>query len=400
MTWQRVVTWTGVLVASLGLAVRAEAIPAFARMHRVSCSLCHDPIPRLTPFGETFAGNGYRFAADQPAPDAVPTGDPLLQLPQALRLAMRVDAFVTAYAGGEVMTDLQTPYSIKVMSGGPLSESFSYYVYFMLAERGATGGIEDAFISWNQVAGAPVNLVVGQFGISDPVFPRELRLEYQDYAIYRSRIGATPTDLTYDRGLMVGADVAGFGLTGAVVNGNGNDAASSSRRFDDDRHKSLFGHVGREVAPGVTLGGLGYVTRQQGAAPGGPAAVNRLWMVGADVTVALGDVEVRGQYIHREDGSPTFTVNEPRAVTDGGFGEILWHRPGSRWYAVALYNLIHTNRPLLDVRLGGPSGVTRYEALTAGTVYLVRRNVRAYAEGTWDRERRATQWTLGLTTAF
>jgi hypothetical protein len=400
MRTQRVVTWIAVVLASLTPAVRADAIPAFARMHRVSCSLCHDPIPRLTPFGEMFVGNGYRFAPNQPAPDAVPTGDPLLQLPQVLRLAMRLDAYATAYGGGKMMTDFQTPYNLKIMSGGPLSESFSYYLYFMLSERGTTGGIEDAYVTWNRVAHAPVDLSVGQFQVSDPIFPRELRLEYQDYAIYRARIGATPTDLTYDRGLMLSADLAGFAITGEIINGNGNDAASTSRRFDDDRNKSFLGHVSREIVSGVTVGALGYLARQQGAVPGGPTAINKLWMLGADATVSIGDVELRGQFIHREDRSPTFTLNEARAVTNGGFAEVLWHRTGDRWYAIALYNLIHTSRPLLDARLGGAAGISRYETVTGGLGYLVQRNVRAYGEATWNAELRSAQGTLGLTLAF
>ena len=298
------------------------------------------------------------------------------------------------------MTDFQTPYNVKIMSGGPLSENLSYYLYFMLSERGATGGIEDAYVTWNDVAGAPVNLSVGQFQVSDSYSPRELRLEHQDYAIYRARIGNTPVDLTYDRGLMVSADLAGFTLTGEVVNGNGNGAASASRRFDDDRNKSFLGHIGREVARGVTLGALGYVAHQEGAAPGGPTALNKLWMLGGDASVGLGPVTLRAQFIHREDDSPTFTLSEPRAVTNGGFAEVLWHRTGTRWYAIALYNLIDASQPLLDVRLGGPAGVSRYEAVTGGVGYLVRRNVRAHAEGTWDRELGTTQWTLGLTMAF
>jgi hypothetical protein len=123
-------------------------------------------------------------------------------------------------------------------------------------------------------------------------------------------------------------------------------------------------------------------------------------MLGGDASVELGPVTARGQFIHREDASPTFTPNEPTTVTDGGFGEVLWHRSGSRWYAITLYNLIHTSQPLLDAGLGGPAGMSRYETVTGGGGYLLQRNVRAYVEGTWDRERRATQGTLGLTMAF
>jgi hypothetical protein len=366
--------------------------------------MCHDPIPRLNAFGEMFVSNGYRFYPGQQAPDRMATGDPLLQIPDRLRLAMRLDAYASAYApssgAGGVATDFQTPYNLKIISGGPLTDHVSYYIYFMLSERGATGGIEDAYLTWNELAGAPVSVSVGQFQVSDVIFARELRLEYQDYAIYQARIGNTPVNLTYDRGLMVGADLAGFTLAGEMVNGNGNGGALANRRFDDDRNKSFLGHVSREVAHGVTLGALGYLARQQGAAPGGPSALNRLWMLGGDARVEVGPVTVRGQFIHREDASPTFTLREPQAVTNGGFGEVLWHRSGRRWYGIALYNLIHTSEPLLDVGLGGPVGRSRYETVTGGGGYLLQRNLRVYAEGTWDRELRATQWTLGLTTAF
>jgi hypothetical protein len=391
---------TGLVLNALVPDVGEERIPAFARLHRVSCAVCHDPIPRLTAFGETFAGNGFRFAQDQPSPDRVPTGDPLLELPGLLRLAMRLDAYTTAYANGSAAADLQAPYNLKVMSGGPLSESLSYYLYFLLFERGEIGGIEDAFVSWNDLAGAPVDVSVGQFQVSDPMFKRELRLTYEDYAVYRARIGNTPADLTYDRGLVVSADAAGFTLTAQVVNGNGKEAALASRRFDDDRNKSFIGHLRRDLLPGVSLGLLGYVTRQEGAAPGGPSLLNKLWMLGGDATIQLGPVEVSGQFVHREDTRPTFTLNEPTAVTNGGFGQVLLHPAGTRWYAIALYNVIEVNRPLLDVRLGGAADVSRYETVTGGGGYVLRRNVRVYAEGTWNRELGATQWTVGLTTAF
>jgi hypothetical protein len=404
MPAKRGLTWAGMVLAALVPAARASAIPAFARAYGASCSLCHDPIPRLSAFGEMFVGNGYRFFPGQLPPDRMASGDPLLHLPGTLRLALRLDAYASAYAASRgaagMVTDFQTPYNIKVLSGGPLTEHLSYYIYFMLSERGATGGIEDAYVTWNELAGAPVSVSVGQFQVSDVIFARELRLEYQDYAIYQARIGNTPVNLTYDRGLMVNADVAGFTIAAEMVNGNGNGEALANRRFDDDRNKSLLGHVSREVTHGVTLGALGYVARQQGAAPGGPSALNKLWMLGGDASVELGPVTVRGQFIHREDASPTFTPGEPRAITDGGFGEVLWHRAGSRWYAIGLYNLIHASEPLLDVGLGGPAGVSRYETVTGGGGYLLQRNVRAHAEGTWDRERRATQWTLGMTLAF
>jgi len=49
------------LCLALGLANRANAIPAFARKYGTSCQTCHTVYPKLTPFGEAFRHNGYRF---------------------------------------------------------------------------------------------------------------------------------------------------------------------------------------------------------------------------------------------------------------------------------------------------------------------------------------------------
>src|SRR5207245_9732789 len=51
------------LIVVLGLVGprSAHAIPAFARKYGTSCQTCHPVYPKLTPFGEAFRRNGYRF---------------------------------------------------------------------------------------------------------------------------------------------------------------------------------------------------------------------------------------------------------------------------------------------------------------------------------------------------
>lgn len=376
-------------------------IPAFARKYGMSCNVCHSPIPALTPFGETFAGNGFRMAAKEGELDTVGTGDPRLSLPKSLPLALRLDAYVRTYTNGETAADFQTPFNVKILSGGTISEKLSYYLYFFLFERGEIGGIEDAFVQINDIGDLPLDVAIGQFQISDPMFKRELRLEYQDYAIYRARIGALPGDLTYDRGIMAAADVAGFTVTGEVVNGNGRGEADERRRFDDDVGKVFFGHVTRDVIPSVRLGAMAYWGEQRGAAAEGASAItNDTWMLGGDATISLGPVEINGQYIHREDAYPTFDPDEDEAVTDGGFVEVILRPRRSHWYALALYNRIDTSRPILNARLGGPSDIDRYEALTGGIGYALRTNFRLLVEGTWDMEQDEGSLTVGLVTAF
>src|SRR5205814_2868937 len=39
----------------------AQAVPAFARKYGTSCQTCHVIFPKLTPFGEAFRRNGFKF---------------------------------------------------------------------------------------------------------------------------------------------------------------------------------------------------------------------------------------------------------------------------------------------------------------------------------------------------
>lgn len=392
-------TPAGVLLALAALAawpLPSVAIPVFARRYRTTCLTCHNVIPALNPVGEMFAANGFRFAARGPARDTVATGDPLLTLLEDLPLAVRLDMYVQAYNRGEALRDLQVPYALKVLSSGELSSSLSWYFYAYLFERGEVGGVEDAFLVWNDALDMPVDLSVGQFQVSDPMFKRELRLEYEDYAIYRVRVGESPVTLTYDRGLMAAVDLLGFGLTGELVNGNGKGPASEDdRQFDNDALKNVAVHVTRDLPLGLRLGGFGYYGETES-----DGVRDRTTYLGVDGTWSGGWVEVNAQYLHREDDAPLYTTGGPTVETDGGFVELLLRPVGRRWYGFALYNLVDANRPLLDVGLGGPPNVNRYETGALGVGWLVRRNLRTQLEAGWDFQQEEARWTFGLVTAF
>jgi len=391
---------SSLLLLSAAYAIMAfssvATIPSFARRYRVSCQLCHQPVPRLTAFGEQFAANGYRMAPGEAPRDTIWTGDSLLALSRDVPLAVRVDAYMQAYSSGAVKSDLQTPYIIKVLASGPLSKALSYYMYVNLFERGEFGGFEDAVLIYNRVAGLPVSASAGQFQVTDVMFKRELRLMFEDYAVYRARLGDEPANLTYDRGLLATADVAGFALTGELLNGNGIGAADASRHFDDNSFKNLAGYLTRDLTGFLRAGAFGYYGSSDSE-----GASNTVRMLGADATVAVGPVTVNGQYLHREDTNPLFLSTAPERVKmDGGFVEAVLNPVGKRWDVFALYNLVSANQPVLDVRMGGPSGVDRYQSLTGGLGYLVRRNLRLTGELSRDLELDAMRWTLGFVTAF
>ncbi len=373
----------------------AFAIPGFARRYKVSCMLCHNPVPTLNAFGDQFAANGYRLAPGEVSADTLATGDPLLTLTQDLGLAFRLDAYVREYTDGDVSTDFETPYALKLLASAPISKTISYYFYTFLFERGEIGGVEDALIIFNDIGGKPADLSVGQFQVSDPLFKRELRLEYEDYAIYRVRMGDSPVDLTYDRGLLAAVDVLGFGITGQALNGNGRGPAQANRRFDSDFGKNFALHLTRDLAPGLRLGGFGYFGRTTSE-----SLRNETTMLGLDATIARGPLELNFQYLHRNDDRPTFEAVRRRTDVDGGFAELLVRPRGSRWHGFALYNLVNTTDPVLSLRLGEAEPLDRYETITGGVGYLLRRNFRVTGEATHDIEQGGVRWTLGFVSAF
>jgi hypothetical protein len=57
----RRVSSIAVLALLATMSLPAQAIPAFARKYATSCQTCHTIYPKLTPFGEAFRRNGFRF---------------------------------------------------------------------------------------------------------------------------------------------------------------------------------------------------------------------------------------------------------------------------------------------------------------------------------------------------
>jgi hypothetical protein len=72
---------------------------------------------------------------------------------------------------------------IRLLSGVPLSDHISYYFYAILADKGGNGEalVEDAWFRHDDLFGSGVAGQIGQFQISDLMFPRETRMTFQDF---------------------------------------------------------------------------------------------------------------------------------------------------------------------------------------------------------------------------
>lgn len=386
------------LIAGLFLLQDASwAIPAFARKYRMSCSTCHAPIPRLKAYGDDFAGNGF-VLADQDAPRYyVDTGDPLLSLIRDFPLAVRLDGFITYNTANADASDFGAPYGLKLMSGGEFTDDIAYYFYFYMSERGEVAGVEDAYIMFNNLFDTELDLYVGQFQVSDPLFKRELRLPLEDYAIYTSKVGMSNASLKYDRGIMLTYGFeTGTDIMVEVVNGNGIHEADANHLFDNDNNKDFVGRISQDIGDFLRLGFFGYTGRENLTNDLGRQEENETLIYGPDLTISFDDkVEINGQYLMRNDDklfitgadlNPTLDVE-----TNAALIELIVMPWGddSRWYFDAMYNWRDSDYDAID-----------YQSATFHVGHLVSRNLRLVGEVTYDLEMEFAQVGVGFVSAF
>ncbi len=386
------------LIAAIWLLpTPSRAIPAFARKFSFSCTTCHRPFPKLKPYGLDFADSAFA-PSDQEMPPRYynDVGDDRLSLIRELPLALRADLYFdirTDETKGDGFSDFKTPFGLKLLSGGRMGKDLGYYFYFFMNERGEVAGIEDAYLHFNDLFGAPLDLIIGQFQVSDPLFKRELRLTFQDYLLYKVKPGESKANLTYDRGLLLTTGFAfGLDVAAMVLNGNGKGEADARLDYDMDRYKNYFLRISQGLGP-VSLGVFGYYGKEEQEL-NDVKGTNELNMWGPDLSATLGPVELNAQYLQRRDLNPEFkATNEESAVlTHGLMVEAIANLSGDRerLFLVALFNYVDSDLPALE-----------HTAYTANLSYLLHTHVKAMAEYTFAPLVAGEKWnehrfTLGV----
>jgi hypothetical protein len=379
-----------IIIAFTFTAGELFAIPAFARKYNTTCKTCHNPFPYLKPYGDEFAGNGFTFS-DKDAPRYyINTGDEKLDLIRDLPIAVRIQGYATYNNGNNNQFDTGSPSAFKLMSGGAITKDVAYYAYYIL-ENGEAGKIEDAWLMFNNLFGTELDFTVGQFQVSDPIFKRELRLENEDYLIYKARPGYSDIDLTYDRGITFAYTLpSATDLVLEVVNGSGIGEVYSNNLFDKDKYKNLMGRISQEVTENVRIGAIGYYGNEliNGIYLG---KRNEIKMLGADATLMNENFELNVQYLYRDDTNPFAYFAENQLKTKGGFAELIFRPEGdeSNWYLLGLYNQVSSDESSLD-----------YKSVTGHAGYLLRRNIRLVSELTYDITNEYARFSVGFVTAF
>ena len=374
-----------VFLGSTLLVDHCQAIPAFARKYRLSCKTCHSPAsPKLKDYGDDYAGDGFKLEEYDAPGYYVDAGDDKLNLLRDFPLAVRLDGFVTYNNGNDEKSDFAAPYLMKLLSGGEISEHLAYYFYFYMSERGEIAGVEDAYLMYDNLFNSELDIMLGQFQVSDPLFKRELRLQLEDYALYTSQIGMSNITLKYDKGIMMtyGFDT-GTDLVFEMVNGNGIGEAGGFHIFDQDRYKSYLGRVSQNIGKYIRIGGFAYMGKERQSSTSATTSdiTNKVQIWGPDLTVNVQDRwELNFQYTRRNDAKVFPFGNAQQADimedvnTEGILAELIFSPMAdqSDWYLLGMYNKVESDFDPAD-----------YESFTFHVGYLLRRNVRLVGEYTY-----------------
>jgi hypothetical protein len=371
-------------------------IPAFARKYQISCQVCHSPAPKLKPFGEEFAGNGYRLTEYESPRYFIQTGDERLSLLRDVPLAIRIDGIGSYNFGKSKTVDFGAPSGVKLLSGGEISDKLSYYFYFFMSEGGEIVGIEDAFLMYRDLLGTGINFYAGQFQACDPFYKRELRLTLEDIAMITATPGQSMASLKYERGIMADYEIPKLNtsIVAELVNGNGIGSGGEELLFDSDSYKNILLKVSQPIGKMLSIGFMGYTGKEKLYSPG--VYYNSIKMYGPILNIDIDQHLVMAmQYVRRTDSRVFDTetsVFSDNVVTQGGYFEATYAPKGdrSKFYYTGLLNYVSSDYEKIN-----------YKSATFNISYLLRRNFRLMTEYTWlSGEEEYGKLSAGFVAAF
>ncbi|MFQ5684824.1 MAG: hypothetical protein ACE5HC_16345 [Candidatus Binatia bacterium] len=251
-----------------GLLVTAsQAIPPFARKYQVSCSLCHNPYPRLNEFGESFRLAGFRIpqgeeiyikskpVALEPAnykkvwPKQIyPTTIPGLP-PIGFRVLM--DTNVDVGGTKAARSTFQFPDEVEILTAGSLGDNASFHTEIEF-EGGETATVP--WLRFERIFGTSLlNVKAGMVGGHTFALPGAVDGERitRNHYLYTDWRMPTPGGFSDKNRFRVRSAQPGFELTGYQRNWkyalgvvNGNDGSASDNNSEKDGFLQLAAKVG------------------------------------------------------------------------------------------------------------------------------------------------------------
>jgi hypothetical protein len=314
----------------------AQAIPAFSRKYKTSCSTCHYAFPMLNAFGKAFKNNGYRYPAgkdpemtkEDPVslgseaykkvwPDAIWPSD----IPGTSPLSVHAVGRINYSALSKVKWEFEIPHEFELLYAGTIGEGFSFFGEIEVENE--NNETEVAFPFALQYDVSPAFHIRAGMVNADPT-PTSLRLTRNHYNIasLRSRNGWRFRDEHV--GLEVwgagngAGERGGFTYRFGVVNGQG--------LTDINPEKDLYGKVTYKI------GGLG----ETGGTEGAESQTSQFYI---DNSATL------GAFFYKGTASKTGAADEDFTVFGGDVD--FWY---SRFIANGTIMLMNSDIPKTDKR--------------------------------------------------
>jgi hypothetical protein len=257
---------------TVAIARPAFAIPVFARKYGTSCQTCHTIYPKLTPFGEAFRRNGFRFPGtdsdywkqDTIALQPKTSGSDPAVLSAIPPLSFGANGTALVHPdknAGAAVADDSARVSLRdliseahVWSGGSLTEKITYFAEVTAASDG-TVDVEHFQAYFNDLFGAKhaANIRVGRgFNTISTFGPHSSYLsDTRGVSLAVAALqGGDPSWNVLDH--YNGVELTGV-LGGRLDYAAGINAGASARVRDPE---NVYGHVGYKIG-GMRLDGEG-----------------------------------------------------------------------------------------------------------------------------------------------
>jgi len=350
------------------------AIPAFARKYQTSCQTCHVAIPALTPFGEAFRENGYRFPGGNDAamtkitpvslgaegykklwPHAVWPGEIPGMPPLAVLYTSSIDYDHAAKNVGFGGMGRE----LEILGAGTLDEHFSFWGSIVFAREGAEIATEMERVNLLvRPLGSPaLQFKIGSFEPGIMLISSHRSILDQEPLVLTEPVGDNPWAAD---GFQQGLEAYGMLQHRVLYNAGVVEGSGSLGDNSKDVYARLAYKAGGLPFDGVPRGGAdasmpanpkpwsetsiafsGFVYKGKGLLDGGdpldPNSRDPFHVVGGDVAVNYLDLMARGGYTDRKDdrlfvADPSITdVKTKNAFAELSWVAYPWLIPAGRW---------------------------------------------------------------------
>ncbi len=324
-------TWSLVILATLAIASfaskPAEAIPAFARKHNLTCASCHSAMPYLNATGRAYKLAGFRMPDEDGTVDPDSQGNRKISDELVLEKYFPISARIKGYIFDKVKgedTKIRPAHEIELLMRGAVFKDMSF-----TAE--VEGEDENDFslegsASFGYHPSRMFNVLIG-FGSALRADPYNTLTNGHRLTV-SNKVALTEG---FGSGLMLGkgaqyvslyGQTGGFYYSGTLSAGNGNP--------EGERPRDIILRGAYDVNKNISFGVLGLVgNRQLDDASGENLDVVRL---GGDFNLAFSDFNVLGLFLVNKD-----SVGSVDETNNTGYVEAFYTvKQGSRPFIMPL----------------------------------------------------------------